>query len=134
VYLNQIKCAYCSASQAAQLGDADLGSLITGFDGQEDLERMLELADIIDELKMIRKLQQTQSEVLMSFRRVLIYLKIDLDDYPHTHVKMARRLLEEADKELDVISINAEDTQKMVCLHSQSIAPPKLISHSIFSI
>lgn len=47
---------------------------MTVYDGQKELERLLEVADIIDELKMIQHLQETQRDVLKSAIPALINL------------------------------------------------------------
>jgi hypothetical protein len=47
---------------------------MTVYDGQKELERLLEVADIIDELKMIQRLQETQRDVLKSAISALISL------------------------------------------------------------
>lgn len=47
---------------------------LTVYEGQKELERLLEVADIIDELKMIQHLLETQMDVLKSAISALINL------------------------------------------------------------
>lgn len=47
---------------------------LTVYKGQKELERLLEVADIIDELKMIQHLLETQIDVLKSAISALINL------------------------------------------------------------
>jgi hypothetical protein len=53
---------------------ANVEPLMSVYDGQKELERLLEVADIIDELKMIQHLIETQRDVLKSVISALINL------------------------------------------------------------
>jgi hypothetical protein len=83
---------------------------MTVYDGQKELERLLEVADIIDELKMIQHLQETQRDVLKSAISALINLNPSPEGKkPHAQINVYG---------------NKIDTGGTVIIHNTSIDSP----------